>query len=141
MSMSFDDFKTYLVSGNANAPASIRRFDLISKIGIGLSIFGFLVSLLGQPMMMMAGGGGVLIGLIVIALYIFILYMIVGQAKAWAKWVYVILFAIGLVGFILSLGMIFMFGVVSGLINLVQYVLGAYAAFLLFQKDSNAFLK
>lgn len=140
MSMSFDHFKTYLVSGNSAAPASIRRFDIVSKIGVGLSVFGFLISALSHQMMM-AGGVGALIGFLVIALNLFILYMIVMQGKLWAKWVFVILYAIGLVGFILSIGMIFMFGLITGLINLVHYGLGGYATYLLFQKDSEPFFK
>ena len=67
--------------------------------------------------------------------------MIVMQAKAWAKWIFVILYVIGLIGFIMSLQFMFMFGIVSGLINLAQYGLGAYASVLLFQKESSAFFK
>lgn len=140
MSISVENFKTYLLSGNIDAPKSIQRFDYVSKISVGLSIFGFLISLIGHPMMMV-GGSGALIGLVLIALYIFLLYMIVMQAKAWAKWVFVILYLIGLIGFIMTLQFIFMFGIVSVLINLAQYGLGGYASILLFQKESNAYLK
>lgn len=141
MSVSVEDFKTYLLSGNTNAPKSIQRFDYASKISVGLSIFGFLISLFGHPMMMMAGGGGAIVGLVLLALYIFVLYMIVMQAKSWAKWIFVVLYAVGLIGFIMSLQFMFMFGIVAGLINLVQYGLGAYASILLFQKESTAFLR
>lgn len=141
MSISVDNFKIYLLSGNVDAPKSIQRFDYVSKISVGLSIFGFLISFFGHPMMMMAGGSGAIIGLALLALYIFVLYMIVMQAKSWAKWIFVILYVVGLIGFIMSLQFMFMFGIVSGLINLAQYGLGGYATYLLFQSDSREFLK
>lgn len=146
MSVSVDNLKAYITSGNPTAPESIKRFDLVSKISVGLSILGFLISLFGHPVMMMMAGGGVVTGLIILALYVFLFYMIVMEAKEWAKWVYTILFGIGFIGMIMSIGMMsigfmFIFGSMIGLINLVQIALGAYAVFLLFQPDSTRFFK
>lgn len=146
MSFSVEHFKSYIMSGNPSAPESIRRFDRVTKISISIGLIGFLVSLFGHPMMMMDAGSGVITGLIILLLYVFLFYMIVMEAKAWAKWVYSVLYGIGLIGMIMSLGMmsagaLFMFGMVTGLINIVQLALGGYAVYLLFQSDSTQFLK
>ena len=146
MSFSVDRFKSYVLSGNPSAPDSIRRFDQVTKISVSLSIIGFLITVLGHPMMMMAAGGGLITGLIILALYIALFYLIVMDAKPWAKWVYSVLFGIGLIGMLMSLSMIsisalFMFGALMGIINLVQILLGAYSVFLLFQSDSARFFK
>ena len=76
---------------------------------------------------------------VTIAIYLLLIWFISRKGSPVAKWIYVVLAAIGLLFGLIGIGQVAsLYGTVSLVITIVQYVLSAVSIWLLFQPDANA---
>lgn len=79
---------------------------------------------------------------ITIGLYLLLIWFISRKGSAVAKWIYVVLAGIGLVFGLFGIGQVAqLYGNVSLVITLVQYVLSIISIALLFRADANAWFR
>lgn len=122
-------------------PQSIVNFERIYILSIILSIVAAFVgwdTMMANPAVQRFGPNFVWITEAVsLIIMLLLLYFIARRASVVAKWIFVILFLLGLIGFLMQLGTLFQTGIL-GIIQIVQIVLQAIAVYLLFRPDARA---
>ena len=125
-------------------PKSIILFERLVLIGLAIGILNaFLVS--GRMEALMAGQPKAMtmstvytVQAITIALYLLLLWFISRKGSPIAKWIYIVLAALGLAVGVLGLGQAMQFGIVPLIINLIQYAITIASIYLLFRPDAKA---
>ncbi|MDB5693518.1 MAG: hypothetical protein JWO81_2581 [Alphaproteobacteria bacterium] len=124
-------------------PKSIVNFERIVILSI---LFGIVSSFLTREKMeaMTAGkphlssGATLAIQIVVILIYLLLIYFISRKGSPVAKWIYVVLCLLGLVGGVFTLPLLMKIGTLPLIIAIVQYVLAILSLWLLFRPDSKA---
>jgi len=124
-------------------PKSIVHFEWIVILSI---LLGIVSSILTRDKMEALSAGkphlssGVMltVQIVVILIYLLLIYFISRKGSPVAKWIYVVLCILGLVGGLLGLPLIMKIGTLPLLIAVVQYLLSIASLWLLFRPDSKA---
>ena len=123
-------------------PKSIVNFERTVLASLGLSILG---SALGweraSTMAADAGlGSGYLIGVaaFTLVLTLLLLWFIARKGSPVAKWIYVVVSVLGLIGGIAGIGQVMQYGGISAGITILSYVLSAVSLWFLFRPDATA---
>ncbi len=126
-------------------PNSIIKFEQLFFVGLALGAVAFfmnfdaaLAQMQADPSVAAVGmGSGSLIGMYAlgIAINLLLWFFIARKGKGIAKWIYVVFFAIGLIG--LPALFIGGFGLIK-ILGLIGFAIQAYMIYLLFQPDSKA---
>jgi hypothetical protein len=127
-------------------PSSIVNFERIVLLSIVLGAVNTVLIWDRLSAAVAASGLGVgmaiAIQVVTIAIYLLLIWFIARKASNVARWIYVVLCAIGLVFGALGLGQAAaLYGNLVLVINLVQYVLSLVSIWLLFRADSNAWFR
>jgi|SRR4051812_41010633 hypothetical protein len=124
-------------------PNSIVNFERVVILSILLGIVGSVLNkakmeamTAGQPHL--SSSTMLTIQIIVILLYLVLIYFISRKGSPVAKWIYVVLCAIGLLFGLLALPVLMKIGTLPLLIAVVQYGLSIVSLWLLFRPDSKA---
>lgn len=124
-------------------PKSIVNFEraVLAMVGLGI-VNSFVTREQAETAMADAGmgGTGMLTGILVVGtlLNLLLLYFISRKASPVAKWIYVVLTALGLVFGLAGIGQVLKGNSLSVILTIVQYVLAAASLYLLFRPDANA---
>jgi hypothetical protein len=130
-------------------PNSIVQFD---RFYLGAIVVGLINNLLtwNQTQAMLADpnvnpaglGTGFQIGSMVVGLAISLLlwWLVSRKASNIAKWIIVVLFGLGLIGVLMSIGTMMQLGMLSAVVALVGVALQGFAVFMLFKPDAVAWL-
>jgi hypothetical protein len=131
-------------------PRSIELFEKVYIAAIAIGLVNLVVSwnqiggMLESPEAQAAGmGPGFLVGISVVSLIISLLlwYFIARRASNVAKWIYVVLTAIGLFGVLSSLANPLAPKGLAMILSLAATALQVFAAWLLFKPDAKAWLE
>src|SRR3954470_10981308 len=124
-------------------PKSIVNFERIVILSI---LFGIVSSFLtrakmeamtaGQPHM--SSSATLTIQIVFILIYLLLIYFISRKGSPVAKWIYVVLAVLGLLGGIITLPIMMKIGTLPLVIVIVQYALSLVSLWLLFRPDSKA---
>ena len=90
----------------------------------------------GRPHL--SSGATLTIQIVFILIYLLLIYFISRKGSPVAKWIYVVLAVLGLLGGIVAIPLMAKIGIVPLLIVIVQYALSLVSLWLLFQPDSKA---
>ena len=127
-------------------PSSIVNFErvVLASIVLGLINTVLIWDRLSAAVAASGLGTGMAVAIqaLTIAIYLLLIWFIARKASNVARWIYVILCAIGLVFGAMGLGQTAaLYGNLVLVINLVQYALSLASIWLLFRADSNAWFR
>ncbi len=125
-------------------PKSIVTFERLVLLGILLGIINAFLTM--DQLEAMTGAQGtalssstlITIQAVTIALYLLLVYFISRKGSPIAKWIYVVLAALGLVAGLAGIGQMMQFGTVPAIITVISYVITAATIYLLFRPDAKA---
>lgn len=123
-------------------PKSIVTFERIVLTIIAIGIVNGLLSR-EQTAATAADAGmgpGVVLGIQIfgIAVNLLLMWFIARKASPVAKWIYVVLTALGLVAGLAGVGKLFEGNTVAAVLTVVTFALSAFSLYLLFRPDANA---
>ena len=127
-------------------PRSIVNFERIVLLTIVLGIVNTILiwDRLSAAVAASGLGGGAVIAIqaVTIALYLLLIWFVSRKGSVVARWIYVVLAAVGLVYGVTGLGQVMeVHGTLSLVIAIVQYGLALVSIWLLFRPDSNAWFR
>lgn len=127
-------------------PSSIVNFERIVLLSVLLGIVNTVMiwDRLTAAVAATGMGTGVAIGVqvLTVAIYLVLIWFIARRASNVARWIYIVLCAIGLVFGAMGIGQVAaLYGNTVLVINLVQYVLALVSIWLLFRPDANAWFR
>lgn len=127
-------------------PASIVNFERVVIFSIVLGLINTVLIWDRLTSAVAVSGMGtsfvVTVQAITIALYLLLIWFISRKGSVVAKWIYVVLAAIGLVFGLLGIGQVAaLYGNVALIITIVQYLLTLVSIGLLFRPDANAWFR
>ena len=112
-------------------------FSLLLGVANTFMIWGTLTSSVATAGM--GVGFIVTVQAITLAIYLLLIWFIARKGSPVAKWIYVVLAAIGLLFGLIGIGQVAgLYGTSALVITIVQYVLSAVSIWLLFRPDANA---
>jgi hypothetical protein len=124
-------------------PNSIVNFERVVILSILLGIVSSFLTrakmgamTAGQPHL--SSSTTLTIQIVVILLYLVLIYFISRKGSPVAKWIYVVLCLLGLVGGLFTLPLMMKIGTLPLLVAVVQYLLAIVSLWLLFRPDSKA---
>ena len=123
-------------------PKSIVMFERVVIVSIVLGIINsFLIwdKMIATLEAQGASTGAMLpIQVVMTLLYLLLIWFIAHKASPVAKWIYVVLGVIGIVGAAIGIGQTIAYGTVPLILTVIQYALLIYSIWLLFRPDSKA---
>jgi hypothetical protein len=125
-------------------PKSIVTFERLVLIGLAIGILNsFLVAGRMEAMVATQARGMTMntvyaVQAITIVLYLVLVWFISRKGSPIAKWIYIVLSALGLLFGLVGLGQAMQFGTLPLIINLIQYAIAIATIYLLFRPDAKA---
>ena len=123
-------------------PRSVAHFELLAYLGLLVDMistpFEFVVTIRDQAASTGAKIGSVVGGIVGIVILGLLIWLIARRRKNWARWLFLILYGIGLVFFVFTLGQ--SGRLIDGL-NALQGLLWAVALYFAFSADAHAWFK
>jgi predicted membrane channel-forming protein YqfA (hemolysin III family) len=125
-------------------PKSIVNFERLVLLGIVLGIINSLLVADQMDALIAQAGGGTApstiytIQAIMILLYLLLVWFISRKGSPIAKWIYVVLAALGLIFGLTSINQLMEFGTLPLIVSVLSYVITAVTIYLLFRPDAKA---
>ena len=125
---------------NTGVPTNVTRFEQLMYLSLGIGIvvsalqYEDFVRLAGPVFMLIVQGAG--FGALVL-----LIWLIARRRKSWARWVYLVLFLIGLPLSIPILGVMLKSNPISAILSIIQVLSQGLALYLIFTGDSANWFK
>jgi peptidoglycan/LPS O-acetylase OafA/YrhL len=121
-------------------PKNVARFEVLAYISIAIGVITSALEY--QRFSTMANPAFILlVQLFVFLIFVLFIWLIARRRKNWARWLFLILFLLGLPFYIPSLAAMIKNNPISGLLSVVQMLIQGAAIFLVFSGDAKEWFR